>query len=144
MAWNGSFKPLKSYIECGLAVNCSRLETAALPTELYPCICVKLFSLQAFLPARSIIPQTTPKSQDFLKNSVVKSANFWAVISCRMIKRHQEEGDSSTGSEWRFFLIKSSAYRPYFPWTETTDHTRLKSWKRFKSWGFAAIGLWGR
>ena len=32
------------------------LETAALPTELYPCICVKLFSLQAFLPARSIIP----------------------------------------------------------------------------------------
>ena len=32
------------------------LETAALPTELYPCICIKLFSLQAFLPARSIIP----------------------------------------------------------------------------------------
>ena len=83
MAWNGSFQPLKSYIECGLAVSRSRLETAALPTELYPCICVKLFSLQAFLPARSIIPQTHTKSQDFLKNSVVKSAIFWKVRNCR-------------------------------------------------------------
>ena len=46
------------------------LETAALPTELYPCICVKLFSLQAFLPAKSIIPQRYTKSQDFLKNSI--------------------------------------------------------------------------
>jgi hypothetical protein len=35
-----------------------------------------LFSLQAFLPARSIIPQTYTKSQDFLKNSGVKSAFF--------------------------------------------------------------------
>ena len=59
------------------------LETAARGAELYPCICFKLSSLQAFLPAKSVIPLTTPKSQGFLKNCVVKSAIFWVVGNCR-------------------------------------------------------------
>ena len=58
----------------------SRLETAALPTELYPCMYIELFSLQAFLPARNIIPQTYTKSQDFLKNSGECSATFLTFL----------------------------------------------------------------
>ena len=42
-----------------------RLETAALPTELYPCICVKLFSLQAFCLRKVSYHKRTPKVKNF-------------------------------------------------------------------------------
>ena len=142
MAWNGSFKPLKSYIEWGLAVSRSRLETAALPTELYPCICVKLFSLQAFCLREVSYHKRTPKVKIFWKIVVSFRQVFWTVVNCRKIKRHQEEGDYSAGSEWHFFLQKSSAYWPHFPCTETTACTRSKSWKHYKSYCFAALGLY--
>ena len=43
------------------------LETAALPTELYPCICVKLFSLQAFRLREVSYHKRHPKVKIFWK-----------------------------------------------------------------------------
>ena len=41
------------------------LETAALPTELYPCICVKLFSLKVFCLRKVSYHKRTPKVKIF-------------------------------------------------------------------------------
>ena len=98
------------------------LETAALPTELYPCICVKLFSLQAFCLREVSYHKRTPKVKIFWKIVVSFRQVFWTVVNCRKIKRHQEEGDPSVGSEWYFFLQKSSACWPHFPCTETAAY----------------------
>ena len=116
------------------------LETAALPTELYPCICVKLFSLQGFLPARSILPQTHTKSQDFLKNSVVKSAIFWAVRNCRKhIGRYSWRNQNRAGftPQERDVLTSFSLYRDHCSYTPQELEIDLIS----DSFSFAAIGL---